>query len=111
MFVWLRFLDGGRAMSTELITLSEAAKRLGYSAWGLRKIVTRSKRREAAGLPPLIKSFQLARRGPIKFRHEWLDEFIEANSTVAVPPSQPPPAKRGKGEKGTQTPTNFNLVM
>lgn len=97
---------------TDLINLADAAARLGYSSWGLRKIVTRSKKREAAGLPPLIKSFQLARRGPIKFRPEWLDEFIAANSTVVVvPPPQPPPAKRGRGKKGTTTPTNYNLVM
>ena len=51
-----------------LIGLEEAAQILGYKPSGLRKIV--AKRR--------IQFVQHG-RGPIKFRREWLDEFINAN--------------------------------
>lgn len=62
--------------SDELLTLDEAAKVLGYTASGLRKIVNRTK---AGGQGPTISFVQVG-QGPIKFRHESLDEYIKANT-------------------------------
>ena len=60
-----------------LLTLAEAADLLGMKASGLRKIVARTKR----GTPgPQIQFFQIG-EGPIKFRREWIERFIEENST------------------------------
>lgn len=61
-----------------LLTLAQAAKLLSYEPGGLRKIVTRT----AKGKPgPQIQFFQIG-RGPIKFKREWLDDFVLANSVV-----------------------------
>jgi len=68
-----------------LIPLSEAAALLGYSTSGLRKLV----RKRA------IQFFQARPHSPIKFRREWLDEFIDANSTKPGPVDPGPrPRKR-----------------
>ncbi len=65
-----------------MLDITEAAKRLGYSPKGLRKIVERS-RAKANGSPthgPTIKFFQAGPRGAIRFRPEWLDSFIAENT-------------------------------
>lgn len=53
-----------------LIPLSRAAKLLGYSTSGLRKLVSRR----------AIQYFQVQPHSPIKFKREWLDDFINAGS-------------------------------
>jgi excisionase family DNA binding protein len=68
-----------------LISLSQAAELLGYSTSGLRKLV---RRRE-------IQYFQARPHSPIKFRREWLDEFVESGSTKPGPVDPGPrPRKR-----------------
>jgi hypothetical protein len=67
-----------------LLSLDEAAKLLGYSPSGLRKIVNRTK---AGKQDAAIQFFQVG-KGPIKFRREWIDDFIAANSVI---PRQPRP--------------------
>jgi hypothetical protein len=68
-------LNGGEKPA-KLLSLEEAASQLNYSPSGLRKIVNRTKR----GKPgPQIQFFQ-AGHGPIKFRQEWIDEFVLSNS-------------------------------
>ena len=67
-------------MSEGLIGLEEAATYLGYKPKGLRQIIDRSKRR-LRGYPvngPTIRFFQIGSKAEIKFRREWLDEFIDA---------------------------------
>ena len=61
--------SAGRS-SDELIGLAEAAKILGYKTAGLRKIVTQKR----------IKYVQHG-QGRIKFRREWLDEYVNANTS------------------------------
>lgn len=61
-----------------LISLDTAAAQLGYSESGLRKLI----RRKA------IQFFQVSPHTAIKFKQEWLDEFVESKSTK---PSQPLP--------------------
>jgi hypothetical protein len=69
-----------------MVTLSEAATRLGYSTSGLRKLV----RKRA------IQFFQAGPNSPIKFRPEWLDQFIEAGS---IKPGAPAEVKKRKKPK------------
>jgi excisionase family DNA binding protein len=52
------------------IGLAEAAKRLGYQPEGLRRLVKQKR----------IKYVQHG-QGRIKFRREWLDEYINANTS------------------------------
>jgi hypothetical protein len=52
-----------------------AADLLGYKPAGLRKIVTATK----FGKPGPKIQFAQVGKGPIRFRREWLDEFIAAN--------------------------------
>ena len=66
-----------------LLTLEAAAKILGYSESGLRKIVSRTK----AGKPG-IKFTQIG-NGPIKFKREWLDEFTVGNMESPRPRAKP----------------------
>jgi hypothetical protein len=73
-----------------LWTLQEAAEALGYSVKGLRKIVDRSRAR-ARGLRtrgPTIKFFQAGERSPIKFKSEWIEEFIAGNTVDPTPPAK-----------------------
>jgi hypothetical protein len=62
--------------SDDLLTLNQAATQLGYSTSGLRKIVNRTKEGRSG---PQIQFFQIG-GGRIKFRQEWLDEFVLSNS-------------------------------
>ncbi len=67
-----------------LLDLATAATLLGYKPAGLRKVVKAEQ----------IRYVQNG-NGPIKFRREWLDEYIKANNPTGVKrsPSQrkPPP--------------------
>lgn len=72
----------------KLLSLPEAADALGYSVKGLRKIVDRS-RAKANGVRtrgPTIRFFQTSKGAPVKFKREWLEEFIEEHT---VHPSLP----------------------
>ncbi len=66
-----------------LVDLATAAELLGYKPAGLRKIVKAGKIR-----------FVQNGRGPIRFRREWIDEYIQASKPVKVErsPSQRRPA-------------------
>ena len=72
------------------IDLKEAAELLGYSVPGLRKVVNRS-RRKLRGQPvngPTITFFQAGQRSPIKFKREWVEDFIRRHTcdpSVATP--------------------------
>ena len=59
-------------------------------ASGLRKFVARTKR----GTPgPQIQFFQIG-EGPIKFRREWIERFIDEHSTKPGQVQQPKPQRR-----------------
>jgi hypothetical protein len=74
--------DQPDAACDSLLRLNEAAEYLGYNPAGLRKIVNQQK----------IQFVQNG-RGPIKFRREWLDDFIGANVSgpqdIERSPAQP----------------------
>jgi hypothetical protein len=65
-------------MDAPLLSLEDAAKLLGYTPSGLRKIVRRTREGKRG---PTIQFFQVG-TGPIRFKPEWLDEFVAANSTM-----------------------------
>lgn len=63
-----------------LLNMKQGAMRLGYSLSGMRKLIERSKRR-LQGYPvkgPTIRFFQPNPGDEIKFRSEWLQDFIDA---------------------------------
>lgn len=68
--------------SEGLLSIAEAARRLGYTVDGLRKIVDRSRSRRAGANThgPTIKFFQASPHSSIKFRPEWIDEFIDQHT-------------------------------
>lgn len=83
-----------------LIGLEEAANLLGYTPIGLRKIVNRS-RDKASGKTtagPIIRFFQTCKSAPIKFKIEWIEEFIRRYS---VDPDATPPGPRGSTTRRT----------
>ena len=99
----------------QLIGLREAARMLGYTEKGLRKIVERSRAR-AAGLRthgPTIKFFQTGRGSPVKFRLEWIEEFVEGNT---IDPEQtihargPSPRKKRLNPKSAVTRIDQELL-
>ncbi len=86
----LAALTPAPAAADEMLSLPEAAKLLGYSEKGLRNIVDRSKRALAGRRveAPTIEFAQAGVRGAIRFRREWIDNFIAGHP--------PAPAKRTK---------------
>ncbi len=81
----LAALDAKTADATsELLTLEQAAKHLGYSPSGLRKMAKRGDVRYVQSKPS----------APLKFRREWLDEFGKAKETAKP---QPVPKKSVHG--------------
>jgi hypothetical protein len=62
-----------------LLGIREAAEVLGYTEKGLRKIVDRSraKAQGARTRGPTIRFFQTSKGAPVKFRPEWIEEFID----------------------------------
>lgn len=65
-----------------LLSLQEAADKLGYTVKGLRKIVDRSRAKangeETDG--PTITFFQTTKGAPVKFKQEWIDQFIREHT-------------------------------
>ena len=67
----------------KLLSLQEATDALGYTVKGLRKIVDRARARAhgaARTRGPTIRFFQTVKRAPVKFKFEWLEEFIEQHT-------------------------------
>lgn len=89
----------------QLIGLREAARMLGYTEKGLRKIVARSRARVAGARThgPTIKFFQTAKGAAVRFRPEWIEEFINENT---VDPSQPVETSGGHARKKRLSPTS-----
>ena len=82
----------------QLIGLREAARMLGYTEKGLRKIVARSRARVAGARThgPTIKFFQTGKGASVKFLPEWIEEFIAENT---VDPSRPSETTCGRARK------------
>jgi hypothetical protein len=65
-----------------LLSIQEAADALGYSAKGFRKFVDRSRAKAngARTRGPTIKFFQASKGAPVKFKPEWIEEFVAAHT-------------------------------
>ena len=78
--------DGQKSSPTvQLLDIASVARQLGCTVSGVRKVVARGE----------IRYFQHGKRGRLKFKPEWVDEFI-ASHTHAPSDEQPRrvPAKR-----------------
>lgn len=83
-----------------LLNVREAARYLGYDAAGLRKIVSQKRIR-----------FVQNGRGPIKFRREWLDEFIAANCNGPQDVKRAPVQKRSKPRPNSEPKLCFDSTL
>ena len=83
---------------TRLLSIQEAAEVLGYSVKGLRKIVDRSRAKAngARTRGPTIRFFQSCRGGPVRFKEEWIEEFIEDGT---IDPGNGAPMRRARNGK------------
>jgi len=64
------------SIADKMLNLREAAEQLGYKPSGLREIVDRTRKGKQGAT---IQFFQVG-KGPIRFKQDWLDEFVAANS-------------------------------
>ena len=84
-----------------MLDIEEVAQQLGCTVSGVRKVVARGE----------IRYFQHGKRGRLKFKPEWVDEFI-ARHTVAPAEEQPQrvsakrPGKK-KAVEGTEAVCGF----
>ena len=69
-----------------MLSLEQAAILLGYSVIGLRKLVGRR----------VIRYFQSRPHAPVKFRREWIDEYIDAHSIEPGAPLVTPAQRKRK---------------
>ena len=67
--------------SDDMVSLNQAAKILGMTPSGLRKLVERTKHR-ASG--PSIEFLQTGRWGRIRFKRQWLEAFVAEHSHKQV---------------------------
>lgn len=86
-----------------LISFEEAARILGMGERNLRKIIQRSRERIQGRWTsgPTIRFFQTHPKAAIKFRHQWLDDFIcehthDPDSSSVLPADAP---RRRKNER------------
>jgi len=86
---------------TRLLSIQEAAEVLGYSVKGLRKIIDRSRAKAngARTRGPTIRFFQSCRGAPVRFKEEWIEEFIE---NCTIDPGNGVPMKRERNGKRGQ---------
>jgi hypothetical protein len=85
------------AQPDKMLSLREAAALIGYTEKGLRKIVDRSKQNGQSTKGPTIEFFQTGKGGPIRFKREWVEAFIEASKTT--PAARLPTVRRIKPGK------------
>lgn len=95
---------------TKLLSIQEAAGALGYTVKGLRKIVDRSRARAhgARTRGPVIRFFQTVKGAPVKFKPEWIDEFVEACTVDPLNGVQPKRQRTETRRKASLT-SDFNV--
>lgn len=72
------------------LTLAEAAKTLGCGEYDVRQLVARRR----------IRCFQIGSKSPIKFRPEWIAEYVETYSGVETPLTCEQCGKRDGEDRG-----------
>ena len=69
---------------TGLLSLKQAANLLGCSPKGVRVLIDRTRRSKPGGI-----QFCQVGRGRIRFRREWIDQFIDKHTSYPpIAPSQ-----------------------
>ena len=85
-----------------LLSIRQAAEMLGYTEKGIRRIVIRS-RAKACGARttgPTITFFQAGTRGAIRFRPEWIQQFIDENTVdPSAATAHPARSKKRQGRR------------
>lgn len=101
-------LPSNREPATDgMMSLKDAAEYLGYPGDdALRQIVDRSKAkaRGVATKGATIKFFQPSKGSPIRFKREWLDDFIAEHAVEPADRQHVPNRKR----EAAQTPVNWS---
>jgi hypothetical protein len=82
-----------------MLNLEQAAAVLGCSESGLRKIV---RRRE-------IHFFQARKHSPLKFKPEWLAEYIDRHDTPPDESSEAPAARQRQPRPAPPVANRFGL--
>jgi excisionase family DNA binding protein len=82
-----------------MLHIGDVAKRLGCTESGVRKLVARGE----------IRHFQHRKRGRLKFKPEWVDEFI-ARYTSDPKGEQPPPRRVGRPSRKQSVPVDTGNV-
>ena len=96
-------LDSYRGLEDDrLISLAEAAAYCGYTEDAFREIVARPRNRP--------RYFQTQKKGSIKFRKSWLDEWIQENSK-GEEPIVAAPVRRKRGWKPSIVSNGMGLDM
>jgi hypothetical protein len=88
-----------------MIGVREAARILGCSESGVRRLVDNT-RRKAAGADvrqPTIRFFQATKNGDIKFRPEWIGDFVTGNTLDPDDFVTPAPAASRQRQKQPST--------
>lgn len=83
-------------MSEGILNIKEAARWMGLSVRSLRRNVDRSKRPGGPVDGLTIKYVQIGDRGPIRFKPEWLAQFVNDH---AVPPWPSPWCTKPRRER------------
>jgi hypothetical protein len=89
----------------KLLSMTEAADRLGYSRSGLQKIVDASRRGASS---PFIKFFQRRKGARIKFLSAWIDDFIEENAHGRRHQPAPPYQTKARAKTINSPPNALN---
>jgi hypothetical protein len=76
---------GKSSLRCAFLTLREAAQYLGYDEGWFRRIVKRG----------LVKHWQPEPNAPIKFKKEWLDEYVEMGTQGGIVPTNAARPRRG----------------
>ncbi|MBN1588297.1 MAG: hypothetical protein JW888_02160 [Pirellulales bacterium] len=90
-----------------LLSLKEAADYLGYTVNGLRKLVDRARASHRGKYTegPTIQLFQSTNHAPIRFKREWLDEFVK-DHRIEAKHIKPVPTVRKRGRPSTIPPSH-----
>jgi hypothetical protein len=93
-----------------MLGLREAADVLGYSERGPRRIIERSRQKAKSVrlTGPTIRFFQTTPSAPIRFKQEWLDEFIAVHTVDPTTRPADKPRTAAKVPRAEPKPITFS---
>jgi excisionase family DNA binding protein len=84
-----------------MLSLKQVAAYMGFSEAGVRKLIAKRK----------LRYFQTGKHGRIKFRPEWLDEYVAKNTIAPADECPPPPVRRRKRLQQTIRQTETDNIL